>query len=1129
MIKSVNLKSNLLSGRFCLPVLLFAFLQIFCIRASAQEGNITLKADNIPLEQVLNRIEQETRYHFLYNENVNVGVSVSIDVRNEPLKSVLDKLLKGNGIDYKVQKRQIVLTKAGRASAVSRKITVNGKVVDGDGEPLTGASVVAGDGAGVATDIDGNYSIEMQPGAQLKVTYIGFIPYMKRIDNDGTVNITMEEDRKVLDEVVVTGYGATTRKNLTTSIATVKADKIQKAAVSNVNGLLLGRAAGVQATVSSPQPGGGINISVRGGGNPVYVVDGVVMPNGSLEAGTGDISLPSSINRSGLQGLNPNDIESIEILKDASASIYGIGAADGVILITTKKGKVGKPTITYDGSYTWQKPYTTYKLLHGDELMNMVNLYSKENYLYENGQYPYGNTAYDGRWVPIFTPEQIANALDTDWRSLILKDGAINNHNISVNGGSEWVKYYLGLNYYREDATVKNSSMERYTLRTNIQTKFTDFLRLTTIANLNHNNYSNSTLGGDVGNQRDACAGALFAAENYPSYLDVTDENGNFTKFNRIPNPVSSLLILDRSQQRSFYVNFALDVDIIRNMLTLRGVYGNNYETSKRDSYIPSNVYFSLQTKSRGNIESSDRSNTTLEGFINFNHKFGDIVNLSAMLGMGLYKYSLEGKYISYENSLDQLNSQSVQKADGPFFPGSYKSGDEKRSQFGRITGDFLDRYVVSASLRRDGTDKFFPGKKYSWFPSVSLAWKMHNEGFIRDITWINMLKLRASYGETGSDNLGSSLYGVIGTTRENVMFANNSVAYIPFVIQGADYPDVTWQKTTMKNVGLDFSILNDRLSGAVDYFRNDVTHLLGYAPTEILGMHGTRPINGAHYKREGIDISLNSTNINTRDFTWTSMLTLSHYKATWLKRMPNEDFAEYRMREGEPMNAMYYYKTDGLININRDNIPESQRSLGGNACQPGFPIIVDKNGDGVIDVNDSYMEDMLPKLYYGFGNTFTYKGFDLEIFVYGQLWSRKNNPSYQRGIYPSGDFETHNMTRDVYHVWNSQTNNANAKFPGIAIQKTTLPGNLGVESAVENASYLRMRNITLGYNLQPRTLSVFNGYIKAVRVYVDFQNPFTITRFKDADPEIQNSVANLVGGQYPNNRAYSVGVKLQF
>lgn len=1138
-----NLHSQRSRWHLPLRALLFLLMIGYGLSVRASDSKVSINANGIALENVLKSIEQQTKYRFIYSkETINVSVPVTLSVKDEALTTVLDQLLTKHDIVYTFDKKQIVLNKKSDSQSHPSKqqvskgniIKIVGTVTDTQGEPLIGASVIAeGGSTGVSTDIEGHYELEVPQGSRLSFSYVGFSPERKRADKAGVLDVTLSEDSQLLNEVVVMGYGSTTRKNLTTSIATVKTEDLQKAAVSNVNSLLLGRAAGVQASISSPQPGGGINISVRGGGNPVYVIDGVVMPNQPLEGSTGNTNLPNSVNRSNLQGLNPSDIESIEILKDASAAIYGIGAADGVILITTKKGKEGKPRVVYEGSYSWQKHYKYTEMLNGPDLMRMVNIFSKENYLYDRAQYPYGNSAYDGKWSPYFTDEQIANAINHDWLADEFKPGYITNHNVSVSGGSQFIKYYLGLNYYKEDATVRNSDMERFALRTNVQVKLTNFLRFTTIANINQNNYNNSTNGGDNGNLNRQGGGAIFCAQSYPSYLPTYDANGSFTQFVNVPNPVALRSIRDYTKNSSWYVNFALDADIVKNMLTFRGVYGANNETGERDAYIPSDVYFGLQRKSRGNIVTNKRLDTTLEGFFNFNHTFGP-VDVSAMVGMGRYITSWNGLNLSYENANDLISSDNVEKADGPFYPSSNRAKNEKRSQFARASVDLFNKYVISGSVRRDGTDKFFPGKKYSWFPSVSMAWKIKNESFMRDIVWINMLKLRASYGETGSDNLGTTLYGVINTTREDVQFAGNTVTYTPYILVGANYDDVSWQKTTMKNIGLDFSVLHDRLSGSIDFFRNDVTRLLGSTPTELLGMHGTRPINGGHYRRSGIDISLNSTNIDKKDFTWTTMLTLSHYKAVWVERMPNYDYQVFQIRKNEPMNSVYYYKTTGIINADRSNLTEVQRTLGASACLPGFPLVEDSNGDGKIDLADVNTYDVTPKLYYGFGNTFRYKDFDLDIYMYGQLGVKKWNTAYELSVkgesLPRG-LDYNNVGKYVFQVWNSQTNSGDgAKFPGLAASKMTMPGNIGFDTTLKDASFLRIRNITLGYNVPGKWLTnIFHEYVSGVRVYVDFQNPFTFTRYKGTDPEIATTAGTLAGGQFPQTRSYTVGIKLSF
>lgn len=1109
---------------------------LFCLNIAMLAQAVSLKMNNVSVKEAMTQLKNKSGYSFVYKVG-DLDTRKIVSVKAKQLNEAIDQILYGQEVVYEVKGKNIIVQKGQPRPKVlkdSKKRKIMGVVNDLNGEPIIGATVKEkGDVNGTATDLDAKFVLEVSSGAVLEISYIGYQTQEVRVGDRTTLAITLIEDQKVLDEVVVVGYGTTSRKNLTTAIATVKTEKISKAANSSVASMLLGRAAGLQATVNSTQPGGEINISIRGGGNPIYVVDGVVMPNSSLEVGSGETGLPDGVKRAALAGLNPSDIESIEVLKDASAAIYGIGAADGVILITTKKGVEGKPHITYEGSYSIQKRYSYgMNRLNSQEYMNMVNLYGKENYLFINEQYPYGNVGYDGKWTPVFTSEQIANATTTDWLSYVLKTGQVNNQNLTISGGSKTLRYYLGLNYYDEDGVVRNAGMQRYSLRTNISAQLFSFLKLTTIANLNHNKYSNSTVGGDTGNQGNSAAGSLYTAMNYPPYLAMYDNMGEYTIFGREPNPLAALEICDESKQSSYYVNFALDIDIIKNMLSAKLLYGVNKENGKRSAYIPKDVYWGLVRKSRGSLGYNERQYETMEGTLSFRHKFWNMIDVNAVAGMGRYLDKGTGMTVSYQNANDMINDSNLAAADGPFSPTSYKYENEKRSQFLRASFDVLERYVLTATLRRDGTDKFFPDKKYSLFPSASVAWKMSNESFMQNLSWLNLLKVRASYGVTGSDNLGTSLYGIIGISREDVKFSNSGVTYVPYALQSANYSDVTWQKTTMKNIGLDFSILKDKIWGSLDFFRNDVTNLLGTAPTSLLNMYGYRPINGGHYKRTGVELSLNTLNIQTPHFKWTSSLALSHYNAYWIERMPNFDYKKYQKRENEPMNAYYYYKTIGVINEDRSNMPDSQRSLPREAQLPGYPIIDDRNGDGKIDIDDIYMDNTLPKVYYGFGNTFTYKNFDLDVYMYGQLGVKKFNSTHASNCsaanLASGTLAS-NPTDYAYSIWNSQIN-SNGTVPGIASSKSVaLPENAPINTFWEKASFLRVRNITLGYNWDTRKLAFLKGNIQNIRLFVDFQNPFTLTKFEGDDPEITTAAGNLGHGQYPQLRVYSFGAKISF
>lgn len=1016
-------------------------------------------------------------------------------------------------------------------TALAQKLTVKGTVLDGQKEPLVGVSVkVPGASTGSITDLDGNYTINVDKGQKLEFSYIGFKSQTVTANRE-KIDIIMSEDAKVLDEVVATGYGAVTRKNLTTAIDKVNADDVIKTGTTNMSQMLMGRAAGLQATLSSAQPGGGVSMTIRGGGQPLYVVDGVVMPTSELQNGTGGTTtaVPMSINRSGLAGLNPEDIESIEVLKDASAAIYGVNAANGVILITTKNGKKGRMRVSYEGTVSTVHNYKYLKQLNAQDYMTYSNIFKKEQYLYNHQMAPYGPNAYDNGNTDYFTADQIASAQTTDWSDYILRSGFISSHNVTLQGGADKINYYVSGNYYKQNGTVKNSSYERFVIRANVGAQIFKWLKLTTQLNYNKNNNNNGVVGGASQGRGSKAAGALAQALIYPPYLPVKQEDGTYTEFLNNPNPVGMLDITNRSNLSGFDANFTLDFTIIPEMLTARLLYGYNSENTKNTVYIPSNVYFDQTYKARGYLARSDRDNSTMEGMVTFNHSFFDQkFTVDAMVGMGRYLSHTSGLGIGYNDINDVIGNDDISAATGDKQPSSYRTADEKRSQFGRLSLDFLDRYVISASVRRDGTDKFFKGKKYAWFPSVSLAWKIFNEDFMKDVEWVNMLKLRASWGKTGNDNLGSTLYGAYGAFGNQVAFSNNSVRYVPYYLISQDYPDVTWEKTIMKNIGLDFSIFNDRISGSFDYFVNDITNMLGYANSAALSMFSTYPINGGHVRRYGWDATLNTKNIQTKDFQWTSMLTLSHYNAIWKERFPNYDYTEYQQRKDEPVNALYFYRTDGIIKSDMSNCPDWQPA---DYRYPGCPIIRDLNGDGEITVDDVDMVNVVPTLYWGLGNTFYWKKWDLNIFVYSQLGLKKYNYSYDWSDGRELANQTSNQSTIISDVYNSQTN-PNGTMPGIAyrLSNVSLPGGAGTDVYYQNANFLRVRNITLGYTFDSSNLGALKNYVTSIRLYFDALNPFTFTSFDNFDPEVTTG-GDYKGGkaEYPMTRTFSFGVKVQF
>jgi TonB-linked SusC/RagA family outer membrane protein len=1117
--------------------LTFLFVLVGLMQVSAgvysQNTKLNLAMQSATLEDIMQAIEKQSEYRFAYSaEYINLKKEVTVEFNDKPISEVLKVLFEGTDVSYNIQNRHIMLySEKQTANAAMQQKTVAGQVADSSGEPLPGVTVVIkGTTIGTITDLEGAFSLNGVTSDQTLVfSFIGMTTVEVPVGNQTIVNVEMETSSIGLDEVVAIGYGTVSKKNLTTSISKVNASEIAKSANSNMSQLLLGRAAGLQALTTSAQPGGNVDISIRGADNPIYVVDGVVMPSGSLESGSGGSAtvIPSSVDRAGLAGLNPEDIESIEILKDASAAIYGIDAANGVILITTKKGKEGPLKVTYDGSQSLVTNYEYLQPLNAPDYMSLVNNFSRDQYLFNNDMGVFGSNEFDGGWTAPFSNEQISNAETVNWSDQILKKGSISNHNIIVNGGGENVNYYVSGNYYDQQGTVTNSSMKRYSLRSNIDLQLFPFLKLTSTVNVNRNKYDNSSVGGTSSGRGAQAAGALTAALSYPSYLPIRDEGGEYTQYLNIPNAVALQEIGDDTETEGTYLNFVADVDIIKNTLKGRLLYGNNKNNTKRSVYIPSYVYFDQMYSSRGNLATDSRENQTFEATVSFNKSIEDLVTFDVVAGVGKYLNSANGLNVAYDGQHDAIGNDNISAASGVYKPGSYRRDNEKRSQFVRANIDLLDRYVIAATLRRDGTDKFFPEKKYSLFPSVSMAWKMSNEGFLSSVSWIDLLKLRASYGVTGSDNLGTTLYGTY-KPYSRVSFNGGSVQHIPITLRGLDYPNVTWQKTTMKNIGVDFYVLKNRLSGSFDVFQNDITDMLGDANTAGLSMFGSYPINGAHLRRSGWDANITGKVIQTTSFVWNSTLTLSRYDAIWKERMPNYDYNDFELQEDAPVNARYYYETNGIINGDMSNMPASQPE---EARHPGYPVIADKNEDGEITVDDIVMTNEVPDIYFGFGNTFTYKNFDLDVFVYSQLGVNKYNYALDWAHAGNLANQVQNSNSFAKRIWNSESN-PDGTMPGIAwnLASVALPGSAGTDVGFQDASFLRVRNITLGYNIAGRSLGLMGEYVSNIRIYVDAQNPLTFTNFEGFDPEVRSG-GDYKGGkaEYPQTRTFSAGVRINF
>lgn len=996
---------------------------------------------------------------------------------------------------------------------------VRGKVVDADGQLLAGVSIVIKGGTqGTTTTGDGTYSITTPDGsASLVFSFVGYQSQEIAVRNQSVIDVTLSPDLKSLSEVVVIGYGTTSKRNLSTSVAKVEPRTIPSSANLGIPDMLFGRAAGVNITQQSSQPGGNINISIRGKGTPLVVVDGVIMPNAALEPGNGSVEI-QGVNRGILAGLNPNDIESIEFLKDAGAAIYGVAAANGVMLVTTKKGKGGRLTVSYDASRSFVNNMKYIEPLNARDYMLYFNQLNADKYLSDLNMAPFGTVTQNlTGYKPQFTDAQIQSAGEgTDWLGQVLRNGSIDNHNLSISGASDKVQYYFSGGYFKQVGTTRSSDLSRFTGRMNITYNLTKQFRLNTSINTNYNQYTNPQAGGQTGGSGSQGFNALQAALAYPASTPLRDAQGKFSTFGIIGNPTSLLDIRDNTANRGTLASLWAEYDVIPNALTAKLSYGNNSEYAVRNFFIPSSVFWGQLNRSRASIAEDRRQNQTLEGTLVYKKSVGNWLNLNAVAGVAKYIDNYTGLSAEVADFPDAINIDDFSQATGPKTIRSYNTRQEFRSLFARANVDLFNRYIVSLVLRRDGADRYFPDNKFQNFPGVSVAWKVSEESFLKSIPQLNEFKLRASYGLTGT-RPGDLAYGFYGTDATAIAFNNGSALFIPYILRQFDNPDFKWPITKSLNVGLDVGLFNDRISASFDWFREDITRLNTNATNPQLSFIPTTPVNAGAQRRTGWEASLNTANIRTSNFTWKSNINLTSYANRWTERLPNSPVPRGGLLE-DPIGTLYVYKTDGILQIGQE-VPSWQPK---GAKKPGSPLFVDINGDNKLDDSDIVKYATIPRLIVGFGNSLQYKNWDFSVFLYGQAGFWGNDFTKQWGDPLNLLSLTQGGSVKIKDAWSQA--NPSGTLPGSAFNPSTVTGlNAGLDLQLARRDFARVRNITLGYSLNTAKI---NRYVKSLRVFSDVQNAFILTGFKGVDPELQ--VTTVKGGPAPYPMAHTVSFGLR-
>lgn len=972
---------------------------------------------------------------------------------------------------------------------------VKGTVTDETGSGLPGVSVVIkGSQRGTVTDASGRYELTVQgPEAVLIFSFVGYVSEEITVGNRASVDLSMKVDQKSLEEVVVVGYGTQRKTDVTGALSVISTKEFAQQPVTRLDQVLQGRAAGVQVTQASGAPGGDSRIRVRGANsvlgnnNPLYVIDGFVGADFNF--------------------LNPSDIETIQVLKDAAAtSIYGSRGANGVIIITTKKGSRGIK-VTYEGQASISNVIKRYDILPAGEFAELVNQRSTAT----------GAT-------PPFSDSQIQEfkrSGGTDWQDLVYRTGSGQQQQVSVSGGSDKTTFLISGNFVRQKGIVENSDFKRYILRTNIATEVNKNLSLRlNLSGTKTNNHD----GGSVGALRQALAWApttpARGADGLPTYNDPT---GSVFR-----NPLDHLYDQASNQERMSInaiggLSYALPVK----GLTLDLQYAINYLNLQNLNFAGTRISNNNPNATRYSSEQVTLQNTNS---LNYNVTFGKH-SISAVAVLETQQFTDRNFNANAQGlRFPQLGYDNI----GANSAAAVASGFQKwtlLSLLGRINYSYQDKYLVSAAMRRDGSSKFSPDNRYSLFPSVALGWRLSEESFIRDLDVFSNLKLRGSWGMTGSQAINPyATLSPYGTTQ--VAFTNTGA--LVGVIQGNQgNRNLKWETTAQTDVGLEMEFLNGRIRAEVDYFKKNTTDLLLNVAIPNYAGGGTQAKNVGEIENRGFEFSLGGTPVAGNQFTWESNVNLSTLKNQvislgGLTRLGTgtgvgagmSTTNEFMLMPGEPLGSYWGLNYLGTFKQNDADVAARQGRV------PGDPHYEDLNGDNNINTDDfKIIGRAFPKMTGGWNNTFTYKGFTANIFFQGVFGVDKLNYTRAAALSGSGDARQFILTeiRDYYRPGNETSD-----VP--AFTRTYQPFTQS-SRFLENGSFVRLKNVSVVYDIP----GAFLGNKVTGRVFVSGVNLLTITKYKGPDPESSNvgsgtdTAIGIDYGSYPNSKTYTLGINLSF
>lgn len=1022
---------------------------------------------------------------------------------------------------------------------------VEGTILDENRQSIPGATIrEKGANNGAVSDADGKFRMTVSEGAVLVVSFVGYVTKEIPVNNQTNITIVLAEDTRQLQEVVVIGYGTQLKESISGSVAQINTDKLKNIPQVGIDQLIQGRAAGVMVTQNSGQPGSAVSVRIRGvnslqgSSEPLYIIDGIPVSGDSRNIGTSGRSIADnsqgedggSVDVSPLSSLNPSDIESVVVLKDASATaIYGSRGSNGVVLITTKKGQNSRGKLTYSGYTAVQRPTNMISVLNLQDYALLQNTIGEIYGLNQQIEFLHRDLLGEG----------------TNWQQEIFSDAMMQSHQLSFSGGNENVNYFLSASYLDQEGTVIGSGFDRTTIRANVNAQLTDWMNVgisltgsRTNEQLTLNNSSNGIISLSLLNNP---ATAVYNPDGSFAGPVTADEIAFGLR-----NPIAEALSIQNNLKRNRLLgNIYAEFDI-NDHFTFRSEFGGDFGNNLSDRFQPTFTYGAI---SRGinqlNIRRENNDFWLVKNLLTYQNTFNNRHNLTVLVGQEAQQSSWEG-IIAQDGEFVSNDVPILGTGNANDFTDQYKGSTALTSFLSRAIYVLDNKYSVTASIRADGSSNFADGNKWGYFPSLSASWRLSQEDFMSNVSFIQGLKVYGGYGEIGNQGVPPFAYGSrlntvntgLGTGFEFANFAN---------------PNLKWESSTQVNLGVEFTTLNSKLTATIEvYNKISKDFLFQYAATDFI-TGGTSPgaitapwINIGKMANRGIDIALEySDNFSVgTGLSWNSSLTVSHYKNEvkellgdlTLNGSVNLETSNQNItitQPGQPIGLFYGYKVEGLFRTLEDieGAPEQfgrpfQDALFSTTWL-GDVKYKDINGDGVINSDDrTVIGNPHPDFTFGFQNSFTYGNFDLSLFMQGSYGNDVFN-AINRTL-TAGNRTYTNQSPSVLDFWS--VDNPNSSSPRLARNDT--PNTNISDRYIEDGSYLRIQNLTIGYRF-PADLSR-KARVSSFRVYGSVQNLHTFTKYSGYDPEIgsynQNPILmGIDNGRYPTPRIFTLGVNLEF